>query len=292
VNNEHAIDINAFIDYNTYAKTGNRYQWTRILPNNRLKIYGKGIKDGIYDFLEEGIRKVNFNLADYAGNKSKINFYIKTDTPERLHIIDTPDDSNLLIECNKPFVYEDTNISLSIPKNSFYQNTIFTLSNDSSQVIDILSNGVVLRNYCTFGIKPINVPSNLRSKALVVEIDENGKQNAIGGSYKNGYVFTDIRKFGKFAVAIDTVPPKITPVSINKNKSSIIKITAHDDFSGIGQYEARIDNNWFLMEWDPKNRAFTGNLNTIQLANGKHQFVFVVSDKKNNKSTYKCQIEK
>ena len=80
--------------------------------------------------------------------------------------------------------------------------------------------------------------------------------------------------------------PEILPITINKNKLSF-KID--DKMSGIKSYEARINNEWILFEYDNKNKMI---ISKKKYSNKpfKGKFVLIVSDNAENKVTYKLNI--
>ncbi|GHU85420.1 peptidase M23 [Bacteroidia bacterium] len=302
VDNEKAIDINAFIDYDTYINKGKRFQWTKILQGNRLDIYNVAIDSGIFDFLTDGVKKVSVTAADFAGNKSILTFFVKTNSAEGMHIANINYDVDTLINYKENFSYKDDDFAINIDKESLYQNLPFyhcivdELKGLYSTPIKILSAGIPINKYYKIAIKPISLPENLKNKALVVYIDDKGSISSAGGKYNKGYVNTEVRKFGIFAVGIDTVSPKIIPLNIQKNTipitQDIIRIKATDDFSGISRYAASIDGEWFLMEYDKKNNLFIGDIKTQKISKGQHKFEFVVSDEKQNKTVYKATINR
>jgi hypothetical protein len=99
-------------------------------------------------------------------------------------------------------------------------------------------------------------------------------------------VLFSTRSFGEFTFARDTVPPSITPISIN---SSSARLKIRDNLSGISYFEANINGEWLLMIYDYK----TGYLKSekqdkSQLLKG--DFVLKVVDNAGNEKLYKQKI--
>ena len=108
----------------------------------------------------------------------------------------------------------------------------------------------------TLAIKSPSVEPGLYSKLLLVTRNEDHELEAAGGDYRDGAVVASLRNFGEFAIALDTIAPKI--ISLDRSASDYtgkkeLRFTISDELSGIDTYEGYIDNHWALFEYDPKN---------------------------------------
>src|SRR5690606_2452745 len=97
----------------------------------------------------------------------------------------------------------------------------------------------------------------LQEKALLVTVDTLTQEiSAAGGQYDNGWITGDIRTFGNYAVALDTVPPQIVPLSIRDKsaltESSRIRFRISDGLSGINEIVGTLDGKLALFEYDAK----------------------------------------
>jgi hypothetical protein len=102
-----------------------------------------------------------------------------------------------------------------------------------------------------------------------------------------------VRNFGVFALSIDTIPPKIRALNIPstgiiKNNQNIqFKVT--DNLSGVANYNAYLNGEWVLMEYDGKRNLLSYYFDK-RLQSGENDFKLVVSDSKNNSSQYRCKL--
>ncbi len=133
---------------------------------------------------------------------------------------------------------------------------------------------------------------------MIVNIDDDMEEiSSAGGSYEQGWITTKVRDFGNYTIAIDTVAPKIVPLSIKDKKaiteSKRIRFKVTDDLSGIKQIEGKLDGKWMLFEYDAKNNLITHyfDSNRFQLKK-RHRFILKITDNKNNTSTYKASFWK
>ena len=70
-------------------------------------------------------------------------------------------------------------------------------------------------------------------------------------------------------------------------KSSTLKMTIKDGESGIKTYSATINDEWVLMEYEPKSNKLTHYFKK-DLKAGKHVFKLVVYDSVNNATEYQA----
>ena len=128
----------------------------------------------------------------------------------------------------------------------------------------------------------------------IVEVNESGSDSWIGGTYKRGGIETSIRELGRrYAVDIDTVPPKITPVNVEKWVTSRrIQIRLTDNKSGVANFKGTIDGKFVLFSHDMKSSLYTYVFDDSRLEKGKTQeLVFTAVDGAGNSSEYRYSFE-
>jgi hypothetical protein len=130
---------------------------------------------------------------------------------------------------------------------------------------------------------------------LIAQMSDDMKKIAISSKWEDGYLKTEAAAFGNFFIGIDTIPPVISAnglvsgADITGKKEIRIRIT--DDFSGIKSYDASIDDNFALFEYDPKNYVLIYKFDQTRISKGKtHNLVLTVSDYTENKSYFNCDF--
>jgi len=122
---------------------------------------------------------------------------------------------------------------------------------------------------------------------------DNKKPNAVGGVLKDDFIKVSLRQFGSFSVMLDTIAPEITALNIHqgKNINGYKKITFEikDDLSGIKSYRATLNNQWVLIEYDPKNNRLTYFIDH-RMKKGKNTFSLEVIDGRKNRSSFKAEV--
>lgn len=108
----------------------------------------------------------------------------------------------------------------------------------------------------------------------------------VGGEFTNGKVQFNTLELGDFTILNDTVPPVIKVLYTN---DLIARFKIRDNLSGISSFEASIDGQWLLLNYDYK----TGMIWSEKLNKNlplKGNLVFTVTDNAGNVSTYKHYI--
>jgi hypothetical protein len=173
------------------------------------------------------------------------------------------------------------------------------VSNPLFSAIHVIHDETIpLHNSVMLSIKTENLNNKLQGKALLVELDTlTEKLSAAGGVYEKGWVTGHIRSFGNYAVAVDTIPPVIIPLSFKAdgelNESSRIRFRITDELSGIKSYEGILDEKWALFEFDAKTNTIVHFFDAERFEMGnRHHLVLTVIDYKDNKRTYESSFWK
>jgi hypothetical protein len=105
------------------------------------------------------------------------------------------------------------------------------------------------------------VPERLKAKALIARVNGKGRTYYLGGAFNGDVISTRPKKLGSYTVLLDTIAPKVKGVNIfdgkNLSKASTIKMSIRDNLSGIKDFDATIDGQWVLMEYEPKQALLT-----------------------------------
>lgn len=141
----------------------------------------------------------------------------------------------------------------------------------------------------------IKVPKTFKKLPLnkmgVVLIDDKERVFFKGGYEENGWINAGIRNFGKFALVIDTIPPKINPLDFKENqnisKYSTLEFDLIDNIAGVASYKAYINNKWVITEYDKKKGKYIIPLNKrskIHLSKGNNELLIKVIDRRKNET--------
>ena len=97
-----------------------------------------------------------------------------------------------------------------------------------------------------------------------------------------------VNRFGSYAVTVDTVAPKISPVNQSAwNTNGVITYRITDDFSGIKSYRGTIDGKWVMFEADNKNAIVSFSVDNKKSGKRKsHEVKITVADNCGNTTTH------
>lgn len=292
--------INSLIDYAEFKKNRCRIQKSFVEPNNKLSIYDSVLNFGVISFTDSSYHKISYVVKDAYDNFSKLNFTVKSLPHYKINdTVSTKTDSLPEFIFDVENMFEDENIIAVFPKNSFYSSFNFQYKNSEaeenciSRVFHIHNKYTPVHKRYKLRLKPDNLPEKYRDNAIIVLLEDDEDPASFGGIYKDGFIETRLRSFGKFAIMLDTIPPKIKALNIHNNKkihgykAVVIEIT--DKLSGINTYRGTLNGKWILMEYDAKNDKLTYFIDS-HIKKGKNIFELKVTDNCGNESSYKANV--
>ncbi|MBN1132996.1 MAG: M23 family metallopeptidase [Bacteroidales bacterium] len=288
--------INAHIDYEQKISNNIKAHKLFRLPNDRLSIYEHLEKDGILSIRDSNLHTLKIIARDVAGNESQLLFRMKG-TPPACPLPSADTGIQTLMSFNRENQYSDDGLRLSVPVNALYEDLPFKYSRKPgfeglySDIFSIHHEAVPLHRPFLLSIKPVNLPEELKEKALIVSVGNNQSITSSGGAYRDGMIETEARNFGNYAIALDTIAPVIVPLNTRNSAdyrgSTSIDFTISDDLSGIDRFEGYIDNTWVLFEYDLKNNLISYAFDDRMQSDGSvHDLELYVSDLKGNATLY------
>ena len=144
-------------------------------------------------------------------------------------------------------------------------------------------------------MEPNNLPDSLKSKALIAYRDSRNRLRSAGGDFLFGMLTTTVKNFGSFYITIDTIAPTISALNIYNNKNmsreKSIKLKVTDNLAGIDTWEAFINDEWVVMEYEPKQALFFYDFEK-DFPDGVHEFAFRVKDGRGNESEFKSTFKR
>lgn len=292
--------VNSLIDYSYYQNHHQRYQKTYIEPNNKLSIYDHVSDNGIFMFIDENFHTVKYVVKDAYQNESILTFTVKSRPPafDEVFAAANQGSSDTIFHWNRDNHFKTDDIDVFIPEGALYDTMAFQYSKKNqpegcyAPLHKVHNPGKSIRTWCRISLKPFGLPERLKDKAIIVNIDHDNMSSA-GGQWENGFLVSRIREFGNYSITVDTLAPEINPVNIHDGKNisgqKNIKVKIKDDLTGIDHYEAMLNGQWLLMEWDPKNDLLTYRMDE-HMKPGENDFTLTVKDGVGNQSTYQAKL--
>ncbi len=288
----HSRAINSMLDYELYQRKKIRYLRSYIEPNNPLTIFKENKNRGIIQINANENKTINYMVADLNKNTAMVSFSINGKKPDVTNVASIKPKIDTVFKYNDDNVFEKPNIVVKFPKGVLYDDLHFQYQEKkpySSFIAPLyqIHNGYTpLHSEIQVSIKVARISEELRKKAVVVNIDQNGTMYSRGGEWRNNFLTAKSKILGGFSVMIDTIAPIIKPINIFTNKTmtgnSSITCTMSDNLSGIKTYRGEIDGKWILMDYDGKSAKLTHVFDN--LPTGNHTFKLEVTDFVDNKT--------
>ena len=162
-----------------------------------------------------------------------------------------------------------------------------------SPVYHLQNETVPLHSACNLSIKADGIPKALISKALIVKVDENGHLSGKSSKLENNFIKTQVREFGNYTIAVDTISPVIRPVNVGQNKNvgkqQTLSFKISDNLSGIQSYRGTLNGKWILMDFDAKYNLLVYTFDD-RIKPGKNSFRLVVRDAVGNETVYQATL--
>ncbi|MDR1455990.1 MAG: M23 family metallopeptidase [Tannerella sp.] len=280
--------LNAWIDYETWREQRVFFMKTFVEPGNCLRFI-TGRHGGFLTVDEPRVYHLVFLLTDAFGNRETFAMEVVGKEQE----IPLPDRQG-----TTPFFRQEDSrfgekgIRLLIPEKSLYAHLDFRYAGrkDSAYFSDVHrlhDRPVPLHRPARLSLFLLRDGLAEKKQYGIVSL-RNGQPSWIGGVYRDGWLDADIRELGMdYAIAADTVAPKITPVNPAqwvRNKTVTFRLT--DNLSGIDSYRGTIDGRYVLFEMDGKKALIRYAFDPRRLSRGKHVLSLTVKDACGNTARY------
>ena len=279
--------INLLIDYPYYKTYKRRIQKTHRVPRNTLSIYKDLKNDGKLTITEGFNYTVKIIAKDIKGNTSTLKIPIKG-VPSNAIFAKTKDTTAYKIVASKfqRFTFED--VSVAFPKNTFYEDCYLDLKKENG-VAKIHNPSIPLDKSYTLTFNVSNYSEAEKEQLYIANVNNEKYPNYQLTRKKDTTFFTTTKTLGNFKLLFDTEIPQITPLYLNEGQwisnATTLQVKISDAESGIHSYEATIDGEWILMEYNHKKGILTYDFNDKKLVGSKHIFKLEVLDNVFNTNT-------
>lgn len=288
--------LNAHIDYAEKKRTGKVIQRSYVLPNNRLSIYKVKNQYSI-EVLPQERYDMKYVIKDVSGNSSVLTFSLLGEEPYTGQVESL---GFKVLNCNRSYSIDTLGLRIEIPSKTLYEDaSLLVHQNDSienliSPVYSIGDDHIPLHKFIKLSLP---VPDSLmqwKDKLCVLGLTASNKTYYRGGKYDQGYVTMSTRNFGRIALGMDTIAPKIkvrkAPPSNNYSSRKSLELIISDDLSGVNSYNCWINGKWALFEYDAKRKMLIGTFKYMDYKKGLNVLEVEVKDAKGNVADYKLQF--
>lgn len=283
--------INAFLDYERWVKQKTRIQKLFIENKYPLSLLASNKKTGIIEVLPNISYAYRVEVCDFHNNKVAITIPIKH-TSEAPKIKRHPKNTGYFLKSKIENVYEKENVSVYVAPNVFYNDFELDFEVQDGVVTFADSSIPAHKNY-SITIKDTDIPAHLRKKTYIAYLDGNRKRYSKTTVTENSFR-TYTRNTGKFTLVQDTLAPTIRPINFTEGKwisnEKNLRVTITDDASGIDSYNAYLNGNWILMEYDYKTDMLVHDFTDGKVQEGKNDLRIIVTDNVGNSTTFETHF--
>lgn len=288
--------INSVIDYEHLIRYRERILYLFKEDYNKASMYPSS-SNGLITLNEMEQDTLEVVLKDAMSNKTHLKIPL-IHSKDSVLIQRVPSSYPFEIKPHDEKTLYLSNLTVRIPKESVYKTT----------PIDLSKNGSVYRlspNYAIFK-KPIKLELVLDStqlsridKAYIAKVDPQKNQKFYIPKEKvnEKTLEASVSELGDYTLAFDSIAPSIKPKNFKEhsqlNHYNYLSLVIQDKESGIDSYNAYLNGEWILMEYEPKTNTLTYNFDDrIQDSEKDYELTVEVFDKLNNRSTYTTSFKK
>lgn len=190
------------------------------------------------------------------------------------------------IPSSTAYTYYSDWVDIRFPENALYDTLFLNLTHqveNGNEVFSIGKRTTPLHKTAFITLKPETTNPN---KNLAVYRKEGRGVGYLGGEWSNGKVKFYTKELGDFTFLVDSLPPTITRIRIDGQSA---RLRIRDERSGISYYEANINGQWLLMNYDYKSGILKSDkLDPNQRLKG--DFELKVVDRAGNERIFKQKI--
>lgn len=295
--------INAHIDYPSKISARGSFHRCFLLSGNKMPLYKIIQNDGLF-YLNEGTEhRVQVLVGDAHNNVTEISFGVKK-IPYTAKIKNNIEGQEFINNVQSKTITSD-NYQFQFEPGTFYENFNFEIKSDKnnngnaySEWIGINPSNAPIHKYFNISIKANKeIPQHLISKCFIA-LRRSSSYVSLGGNHDGNQVNSKSKQLGSFAIMVDTIAPRITPIKYRANlrNERWISFRIQDNIPALGEarglrYNAYIDGQWILMEHDAKSHIIKHHFEDW-LSDGKHELSIEVTDDRDNKREYKSSFYK
>jgi len=205
------------------------------------------------------------NFFSHCGEEKKLNF-VKQISPHK--------DENV----------HGKNYSVHFPAKVLYD-TLYFEAEENQHNINLCDLATPLLKYATVSLKSSD-QIKAKSKTKLFRTDHKNRQVYVGGDWKENQISAKTRDLGKYYLKTDTIAPSIKRTRTNYKD---IYFYISDNLSGISTFEAYLNDEWILMNYDIGNGLIWSERKDPSI-NYSGNFVLKVSDNCGNMSKFALKL--
>ncbi|MBO6607303.1 M23 family metallopeptidase [Psychroserpens sp.] len=283
--------INRYIDFEVYKEKKSRIQKLFVESGNTLSML-KDVSDDGYLKIEDSTDNIyRVRIRDFEGNESWLNIPIAGQPiKEKLEAPDLKPSTYIIADQVNEFT--DGNISVYIPKNTFYED-FYMDYNVANDTLTLHRDVVPLQKNASIKFDISNYSDADKQQLYIAKLYGYYKRPGYVNTKRLGdFLSTSTKSLGTFTIAQDSVNPTISPVNFQEgkwmSKQQVLKVNIEDEDSGISNYRATLNGKWILMEYEYKKGTLTYDFSDNIISDTENNLKIIVTDNVGNNATFEA----
>ncbi len=287
--------INSTVDYEHLIRFRERILYLFKQTHNKASVF-KSNKSGLIDLSLMTRDTLKVSLQDAMGNESTLKIPLAYSSDSAI-VKRKPSKLPFVVDTDKEQTLYSGEFSVKIPKEAVYRNESINLEK-LGNTYRLSPKYIELKNPFSIRIALDTTQNKLYSKAYIAKVDTAKKKKYfISKDIEGQSLVADISDLGDYTIAYDSIPPLISPKNFQAksqlNNYNYLSLKIEDNESGVDTYDAYLNGEWILMEYEPKENTLTYNFeDAVQESAKEYNLRVVVTDKLNNQSVYTTIFKK
>lgn len=284
--------VNNLIDYERYKEMNQRVQ--KLFHNTPypLSVIKYSKNNGIINTQPNASYNYKIEIFDFHDNKTTIIIPIEFQN-QTATILKSDTNKPYLLRSKVENNFTKENVSVYIPENSFYDDFKFDFDVKEG-VLSFSEKDIPIHKNITITFNNVEgLTNNQLEKTFIASVE--GYKVYYNKTYRKGNTFsTRVRALDNYKLAQDTIAPRIYNVNFvegrNLNNQETLSVSIADNLSGIDTYNAYLNGEWILMEYDYKTKKLIHALSDKKYVQGRNDFKVVVTDNMQNSATFESHF--
>lgn len=282
--------IGLIMDLNAKKTAREKIEHLWIHPKNKASFYQESSLNGSLEILPGKSYLISVFLSDFNQNQTQLDIYVMGNNSEYKTPIIPREGKEIMPELDYIFPFEHAEVY--IPKNSFYDPQFLSIK-ASNDTLFLDQDRLHLRNPITIEFSCFNLTDEEKKQTTIASVIKD--KNYFIPTKRTGNVFgASIKSLGTYTLVKDTIAPKLSTKNFKANQSinryQFLTFVVEDEFSDIAKYTGFINNQWILLEYEPKRKTLTYDLSDLQFETEKLEIEVIVEDGVGNETRLNTSV--
>lgn len=283
--------INAYIDYERYKKTGQRFQKLYHITDLPASLFAPSPSKGLIEVTASFNKMCRIEIFDFHHNKTTIFIPIEySAVPARKPAPSKVGKWHLV---NRDYLYSLGEIQVYFPQFMLYESTHLEVKALDGMQIKVHEDWIPVHKSFTL-TKILNEEEMKNANQWFFCVVEKGKITYVKTYLKGNEAKAYPRNFGTFDFVRDSIPPQISSVEWKDGQdlssADVLKMEIKDALSGIATYNGFLNDKWILFDYDAKNNLLTHDFADAVVLNGKNVLKVIVADNAGNSTIFEAHF--